>query len=368
MLGGMKHLSPWLFAALVGCGANVTSTNVTPQDSGTPAADVVVTDLGPPPADVKPVDVPPPPPPPDVPPPEEDAGPSRTLEYAFTQLVIDPTTDATVAHTGFNVDGRFSVPPLQDPDCAHRDFYSALDPDQNRDGCMGGTTGCAGGVDNQLPELASAAQMLIDLRAQITASVASGAITLLVRLEGVNSLVEDRAVTVSIYRGHPMFASCANIGTPGQPYAIDESALSAGMARYRFDGFIHNGRFGLTQATGMMGNTFPLPGVLEGPASLTLNQFNLRATLTEDRGTDGNLGGYVLRSDVIAALLGIPGAAMYRPIVEGLINGLVDVSTMGSCDNPNGGLGMGMGVTLTRAVIQAAPIAAPAPGMCGSSM
>lgn len=296
----------------------------------------------------------------------------RTYDFAITTLAIDGNTSATMPHTGFNVDGRYSPATMQQPaDCDHRDYFSAIDPDQNEMGCTGGTATCKGGVDNQLPELAGAAMMLIDIRAALTTAVSSGSVALLVRVENVNDLQNDSAVNVTIYQGHPMFASCSNIGMPNQPYAIDGmSSFMPGTTtpRYSFPGSIVNGRLRLSPASaGGTGNVFqlPLPSIMG--VSLTLNLYNtsIRVGVTETGGTNGNLGGYVLRSDLLTALGNIPQAAMYRTIIEGLINGLVDVQTMSSCDAPNGGIGMGLGFTLTNATIQAAPVTGGQPGMCG---
>ena len=300
-----------------------------------------------------------------------DSGPQpttgRTYDFAITSLSIDDNTSATMPHTGFNLDGRYSAAPLQPADCDHRDFFSATDPDQNENGCTGGTATCKGGIDNQLPELAGAAMMLVDLRTQLRTSVQAGTVALLVRLENVNDLNNDSSVDVTIFQGRPMFASCSNIGMANQPYAIDSTSFTTGTTtpRFRFAGSIVNGRLRLTPSSAGNMFTLPLPAIMGVSLSLNLYNTSIRVSVTDTAGTNGNLGGYVLRSDLLNALAGIPQAAMYRTVIEGLISGLVDVQTMMSCDAPNGGIGMGLGFTLTKATIQAAPVTGAQSGMCG---
>lgn len=354
-------------AAMLGCGASTELRAYAPA-TDVPLIDGPMEDRGPVVVDVPQDLTPTVRPDAVVPGPDVVTPSSRTYDYALVQLSIDSNTSASFAHTGFNLDGRYSPAVGQQPaDCDHRDFYSSIDPDQNRDGCTRGPAACVGGVDNQFPELASASQMLVDWRQLYATEVAAGRITYLLRVEGVESLINDNQVIVSIFKGHPMFPSCGRIGSLAQPYAIDQPSLLAGVARFRYAGVIRNGRLSLAVAPGSVGNFFELPTPsFFREAPLGLSSFNLRVTLTPDAGVDGNLGGRTPRANLITVFTSNPLAAMYRNVIEGLVNGLTDIQTMNSCDAPNGAVGMGMGFSLVRAVIQPTPVFGPVPGMCGS--
>lgn len=299
-------------------------------------------------------------------------------DYAISTLSLDPGTAASIPHFGFNLDARFSsqVDSERMPaDCNHGDFISALDVDQNMGGCMFGTGGCRGGVDNQLPELAEAGMMagLFDLRTRLASEIDQAHLVFLLRVSNVDGplspTLEDPEVTVRVYTGQSMipYAMCDSLHTPGNAYAIDTSSLlnpsDINSARFAMRGSIHAGR--LQIGGPMIGDDL----ILTLPiltANLELRGAQLRMNLAMDRTTDGNLGGYVRAQDAIDSILKIPAAEPYAAVINGLVRGLVDLQGGGSCGLSTGSIGMGMGFTSVRATIAPTPVSGPQPGMCGS--
>ena len=123
-------------------------------------------------------------------------------------MAPDPRTHAAGV-AGFNVDGRFSGPAGAAPaDCAHGDFFSTTDADQNIGTCSGGVArgglACTGGVDNQLPELIAVLSGFgTDVRREYADQLQRGRLTLLVRVTGVDGTpgpsLNDSDVVVTAY-------------------------------------------------------------------------------------------------------------------------------------------------------------------------
>lgn len=306
----------------------------------------------------------------------------QTFDYVLNALNIDANTDPASAHTGFNVDNRFSgsnMSSLQDADCNHIDFFSSLDSDQNQGTCPG--TSCRGGVDNQLPELATAIQTAagMDVRQAIAGQITSGKLILLMRVSGVNGTpapgFNDPSVVVRIYIGHPNVpaAQCSTLFAGGTSFAVDTNSLMAGStnlnnALFQFNGSIVNGRLQVTPGMGTNSVLpIPLPEIQGLRLTLNVNNPQIRMTLTADRGTNGNLGGFLLRSEVVTAICN--GFAQFCEVARSLVDGLVDVQTgtPAGCAMPNGGISLGLGLTAVRATIAATPVTGAQPGMCGTN-
>lgn len=305
----------------------------------------------------------------------DGGAPATIYDFVLTELTIDENTSHTMPHTGFNLDGRFSTAPLAPGDCDQRDFFSALDPDQNQNGCTGDTLDCRGGVDNQLPELAGTVMMGVDLRRGLRSEVALGRLVRVVRLIGLDAppgeVVNDDEVFVEIHRGIPMFQDCSQIGTPGRPYALDGRTTAGAQGSLLFCGRAHvvNGRLRTVDDPQLALSALPLPfspGYLDFP--LTAYHARLGVTLAAEQGTLGNLGGMVLPDELRPAILTIVSfPAVFRGTLEGLAMALVDVQTMNSCDAPNGGVGIGYGFQMVRATVLPQPEMGPSPGMCGAN-
>ncbi len=330
----------------------------------------------------------------DVPDLEDGGIVGPTYDFVLTDLVVDPpvmgeTPDPrTVAAgiAGFNLDGRFTGPAAGDPsECNHGDFFSTLDPDQNMGACAvgmahGGAT-CAGGVDNQLPDIANTLGSVgADVRSALHEVVSSGRMTILVRLSGVDGApgpdLDDDQVTVRVYTvARPMFASCRDVGTPGNPYAVDDASLTVAgdlaRARYRFNARIVRGRV-MTLSTGSTLDPdldFALP---LGGAAVHLGFFRtqLRFDLSADAAARGNLGGATPLLPITEALRPMIPEGVSPSFVNALLQSFVDMQDpLGDpegCRLPNGSIGLGMGFTGVRAVIQPATVRGAQPGMCGS--
>lgn len=354
----------------------------------------------PPPPDASPGDAPTDVPPRDAPAPDVagDApdvpvGDPQTWVYAITALTIDsalggaapnPMTHAQGV-AGFNLDGRTTGPASGAPaDCAHGDFFSALDPDQDLGSCVpgqprGGST-CVGGVDNQLPELASIFSGFgTDLRASMLDDVAQGRTAIVLRVTDVNGVpgpaLDDPAVGVQVYPvARPLFASCASIGAPGLPYAVDDASLTTpgdlSSARLSYTGRIVRGRLLVDPPSDPTRAVFPFTmTVMASPLTFSLQAAQVRLSMTPDRATGGNLGGYTPLAAIVAQLRPLLPAGIPEATVTTVLQSLVDVQlpagdSMG-CVAPNGGVSMGLGFTASRAALSATTVRGPMTGACG---
>jgi hypothetical protein len=317
--------------------------------------------------------------------PDQASGPPQTFDYVISALSIDQAMGGMAPNpmtynqgvAGFNLDNRFSGPAGAMPaDCAHGDFFSTLDPDQNMGTCAAGTArggaACNGGVDNQLPEIGNIVSGFgTDIRMTIEEQISMGKIAILVRVSDVNGTpsptLNDGSVNVTVFTtGRPMFASCAMRTMPGAAYAIDTTTQEA-----TFTGRIVNGRLVVNPpaAAGMANFTLNLP-IMNMNIPLRLFQTQLRVNMTPDTGTGGNLGGYVPLADLSMMLATLLPAGIPPATVQTVLASLVDIQLpMGDamgCTAPNGGISLGLGFNTTRATIQSARVTGAQTGMCGS--
>jgi len=299
-----------------------------------------------------------------------------------------------VAHTGFNLDNRFST--ANDAmGCSHEDYVSALDLDQNMGGgtCMMGAgfmAGC-GGVDNQIPALFEAVGAFmpnLDVNQVIRDQINQGKLSLIVQVLNLDTVPNDNDVTVRLFLGYPNFMNCATQFMQGTTpeYSIAASSLAAGStdlstARFVFQGRLVNGRLQVSSS----GNVdFPLPEIMGLRLTFALHQAQFRMTIAGTgtmasayTGSNANLGGWVDGNEMLQAVLRVPAAAANMMVVEGAIGTLVDIqSPAGVCFTPRvmttppsyGGvsLGMGIGVFPARLATGAnAVIMDRAAGTCG---
>ena len=331
---------------------------------------------------------------PDVPDFEDGGIAGPTYDFVFTGLTIDGDGSGAAPNpgsstrglAGFNLDGRFTGPtPGAEAECNHGDFFSELDPDQNMGTCAAGTarggSGCMGGVDNQLPEIAETVDGFGgDVRGAVAELSRNGQASILVRVSGVDGelgpSLNDDQVTVRVYPvGRPLFDDCAQIGTPGQRYAVDDASLlvagDLARARFRFNARIVAGRL-VTLPTGSATTPDFALDLPLGTAVATLNLFRtqLRFDLTADRALRGNLGGTTPMRDVVAAVIPALPSGVSPAVVNAVIQSFVDTQDPAGdplgCRYPNGSISLGMGFTGARAVIAPTSVRGPQPGRCGS--
>lgn len=324
-----------------------------------------------------------------------DAGAGQTFDYVISALTLDNSMTAPNAGArGYNIDSRNTGATPSDPlDCDKSDFFSPIDSDQNMGTCTAGQpnggAGCRGGVDNQLPVVAETVSGLVsgtDVGALIQEQITEGKLSIIVRVEGVNGTpgptLNDDSVTVKIYPfAHPMFANCAQVGQPGQMYQIDPDSVMGGnvaMARYTYPGRIVNGRLQVTTTDlSRPGFSIGIP-VQERVLNLNLYSVSVRVTMGATAGTNGNLGGMILLSDLVTTLQNAQGllpAGIDPATVQGILAGFVDIATTptnmpgaGTCTGANaGGIGAGLGFTTTSAIVAPTVAARPSSGTCGAS-
>lgn len=321
-----------------------------------------------------------------------DRGGGDVHDWVISRLIVDDGQDppGTRGYHGFDLDDRFSssTTPMQTPlDCNHGDFFSTLDPDQNMGSCStgsrGGGSGCRGGVDNQLPMVAQVMQqlsVLLDLQRMYDDGIASGALAYLLRVEGVNGtlgpLLNDPSVTVRVYpRAWPAFADCSRIAAPGQTWQVDDRDLAAAgdlsSAVLTFHGCIVDGRLRV-EPRDATGSGLPLPLFARGTSVRTVDllRSTFRVNLSGvDRNDGGNLGGWVRECDMFDALTSVPDVAPFEESIGYLVNEFVDVATTAgdaglSCTRPEGGISVGVGFEMVRAVIAPTTTAGRPAGTC----
>lgn len=393
MTSGMKILGTGLLTTFLALGCSSDSTNNTATDAGTTGNDVVTTtDTGSTPTDGGTTAACTP----------NATGMAQTFDYVVTQLAVDgnQTPSATARPVfGFNLDNTRSPvtrPPEGAPHCAHGDFPSALDQDQNGDAngrpCMAGSAGCQPGVDNQLPAVVDALGQFmagLDVGNLLNGQINEGKITLLVRVSDVNGALGptlcDDNVTIRMYLGYPLFTNCANVQMANQMYAISASSLTNPMdpnsAALQFRGSIVNGRLRVVPQAGMADRpslSIPLP--ISGVMGLSLDLYNtqLRVTMNADgTGSDGNLGGFILKRDLLTALGRVPQLMPFLAAAAPLLDGFVDIATplgamgalctgMGTGGREEGGVGLGLGFRTVRANISTMVLADRMAGTCGA--
>lgn len=316
-----------------------------------------------------------------------------SLVYALTavQFDADQQPPGTRGMHGFNLDGRFSSSrraEMMYDDCNHGDFFSTLDPEQNRGACTEGSAGggasCGGGVDNQLPALLTTISAIgtgADVGASINNAIASGSIAIVLRIDDVDGAVgptlDDPRVTVNLYPlSHPNFVDCDALGTPGLEYAVDNRSLSRpgdlDAPRVQLVGRITHGRLRVAPPREATSMGLPFPLLFNGlKVNLTVFQPRLSVDLTGDRGEAGNLGGFARFADVITAVTSIGTLPVDETTIRSLLQGFVDVSTpLGaaepSCEFPEGGISLGFGLRAVRATLAPMAVDGPRGGACGS--
>lgn len=323
---------------------------------------------------------------------EEDAGPEtgRTLTFVLNRLTIERSGTPTLA--GFNLDGIFSTPSTP-RSCGRGDVGSTLDLDQNIASAMvdpatGRATGaaspcafgatCVGGVDNVLPEIAdfvmtNAGQ---DVRANSQRMIDTGELAFVVRVSGVDDLSDDPSVTMRVYEAFPTFSTGCTSVVADREYAVAQSSLVAGatsidQARFQVRASIVGGRI-IPRA----GSALRLP---VGPGvEVDVNSAILRANIAETALSNGNLGGFARGGQFYDAVVMMnPSLA---PIAVFAIAQFVDLEepiptpggAAGFCARTAarppqfGNIGIGATFSAVRATVSAMPVAARAPGACGS--
>jgi hypothetical protein len=395
MTSGTKILGTGLLSAFLAMGCGSSGGNTPGTDASTGGTDAVVatdagsnpgTDAGPAPALCTP----------------NATGMATTYEYVITSLTVDgnQTPSATARPVfGFNLDNQRSPvtrPPEGAPHCAHGDYTSMLDTDQNGDAngraCAPGSAGCTGGVDNQLPAVVDALGQFmagLDVGALLSTQINEGGLILLARVSDVNGTLGptlcDDSVTIRLYIGYPLFSNCANVQMPDQMYAIAASSVMNPMdpnsALIQFQGRIVNGRLRVIPSAGMADRpslSIPLP--ISGVQGLNLDLYNtqLRITMNADgSGSDGNLGGFILKRDLLTALGRVPQLMPFLAAAAPLLDGFVDVATplggagalctgMGAGGREEGGIGLGLGFRTVRATIAPMVLANRMTGTCGA--
>ena len=299
--------------------------------------------------------------------------PTHEYVYVMSAMNVDPDDVATNPHTGFDVDGLAST--ASDPmGCGHSDFGSALDPDQNSPaGCLFGTPGCNGGVDNQFPTMATTIQSvtMMDARALLSQSINNHQLVFVLRLTRVDSFVDDSDVGVQVYRGFPTFSTGCTSVIGGRVYQVDQASLTPGGTTLDDALFNINGRIvaGRLQIVAAATDVLTLRG--SGLIPISLHALRLRGDVTPSGIARGNLGGWDTADDLVSQLSML--APTYASLLPTVVSTFVDVQIAGVCIDRSmhppalGGVSLGAGFAAVPASLSTtAPIAtAQTPGTCG---
>ena len=322
----------------------------------------------------------------------KDAGSGPVYDWVITSITVDAPAygPRTRGVHGFDLDGRhspFVFAEQQDVDCQHGDDFSTLDPDQNLGTCVEGASGggpqCRGGVDNQLPVIVDQRADINrrEYRTEVRERIASGALTYLLRVEGLDAppgtVADDAFVRVSVYPvAWPMFGDCSLLGAPGLTYQVDDASLSrAGdltSARVAYVGRIERGRLIVDARTAEVeGQLFPFP-LIAGDGALfrdDLHGSRFRVSFVDElHARDGNLGGWLYAARLTEMFTGgVLGDD--SPYLPGLLDGSLDIP-VGPCDRwlrcypGESGISVGVGFEMVRAVISPTTTAGRPAGTC----
>ena len=294
--------------------------------------------------------------------------PGQTYDFVFHNWVIDPSGSTPAA--GYNFDGLYSNG-SPGSGCGVLDRVSAFDPDQGN--CANPMLGCIPGVDNMLPRLTDAidAELTgidIPVRTRLANEITRGHLILLLRLEGVDSLVNDPDIRVSLYHGYSVNTPCTMMFTGAGKFYVATDSLAVpdqiDQPIWQADGTVVNGRLRVR-----WGNNSAL--AWEAPLGFPLSQLSVRVDLAGNGagGTSGNLGGWLLGStlrDIATFVFPRLGTMLNDEIPRA--DDLPDV-TSGACGGslgfPRGGAAVGLRFELAPATILGVASHQPA-NSCGA--
>ena len=222
-----------------------------------------------------------------------DAGPLTGDEYFYVFDLLDigapePEGDPTIV-PGFDLDGVVSDG-SEIETCRTADFTSPP-PDSES------------GVDNALGPLLAREEPRFNIRANLRGSVRIGKLLVLLRLRGVDDLVDDDRVEVDVLFGllPEGVAAPAFVGErfePGQTFDVDARSLDAEMQpRVTLPGQIVGGR--LRAGPGRLGLSIPFGADL---VELQLDRVELRADVSATELSRGVIGGALDVEDTAVAL------------------------------------------------------------------
>lgn len=327
-------------------------------------------------------------------------GSGRTVTFAVSSIRIDSAgADLHTQGAGFDLDGRFNLGRWEPSACDAYDFLAAYDCEANcrrdlvdaegrcaRVGCRG--PDCLGGVDNALPELVDSLASLwtgiqlgffgsrvdpYDLRGAMAGAYSTGHAALVVQVSGVDSLVDDELVAVSVVRAVSLYSRASSLSCDAaeldRRYAIAPSAvidhdptrlvvrdgvgrIHRGRLRARFDGAIR----------------LPMLDIDSSIREWEVELAQLAVDLDEERGARGNLGGGATLQSIVPLFAG----SSRSPQLAQLAPAFVDLPARdGACFRRNectldgARISIGLRFTLVRAELEARVLdAAPPPSGC----
>jgi hypothetical protein len=301
--------------------------------------------------------------------------PNSTLEFVVSAMAVDTfagqiSDSPAMAHTGFNLDGRFSDE--TDPGgCNHEDFQSALEATEGLGPeCL--APGC-GGVDNMLPTLAAAIQSItpsFEINATLARSIARGERLLVLRLTGVDDMLDDPDVRLTLLAVFDADGRCEDNFTGAGRFVADARSFVEGdpaRPRWRAHAAIAHGRVFTLEAF-----TTPVPVPLTQQRFLEVDghasqvRFEMPACGESARGNWGawvDVGPLVAQASADEPRFAAAFAAIGATLVDVPINGIC-ADTMGPFPT-YGGASVGYGFELARAEVTGVA-AAPSPGACGA--
>jgi hypothetical protein len=308
--------------------------------------------------------------------------------FVIDSLTIDSNDNPDLPHTGFNLDGLYSLD-REATGCFRQDFFSATDDDQHcasvrpdgscsiGPGCAMLSSGCRGGVDNMLPTIAATAIIAggIDIRAPLTERIRRNRLALILRITGASDSADTEAVGVFLYVGFPTFDTNCDSVQPNRVYSIARDSLIPGGttlddAVFAYRGTITRGRLSVDSGSvGTFAFSLDLGGRGDTGPSL-IHRVRLAFDVTPSELNRGVLGGWIEGSEFVRIFSDV----LSRPAAEAIYAGISDLreNCMCALDAPRprtiGRVSLGWGFHAVAALIStASPIADSQPsGTCGA--
>ena len=255
----------------------------------------------------------------------EDNAPGERVVFVIDELriLITPEDrDGTLVIDGFDIDDSNGPPEGATCRSQNQDDFVAPDGREGIDNSFasGGLANLVGILSQQPGDDASIFEGLVQ------SAVTGGTLLVLLEIEGLNNLENDRDVTLTIHLGEPFDVGVGTDGRllAGQSFDLREEVPPVRVDAEVRDGVLYANGINMQLTGSILDVTFELPVEL-GRLALT---FNPNGTVT------GILGGGLPWRTIADVVPRIGGAEQFASIASRILSGLADVMNeeTGECD------------------------------------